>query len=128
MKKHGKTDKVDLYQAVTDKIVAALEAGTRPWIKGWQATGGLQLRSNGKAYRGVNQFLLAMTAAANGYASPFWLTFKQAQADGLNVRKGEKGSLVVFQKMLILKEDKDGNPLPDDKARKMASKFGGEQP
>ena len=73
MKKHGKTDKVDLYQAVTDKIVAALEAGTRPWIKGWQATGGLQLRSNGKAYRGVNQFLLAMTAAANGYASPFWL-------------------------------------------------------
>ena len=101
--------KIDVYQTVTDAIVAALEAGgVRPWVKGWAETGGLQLRENGQEYRGVNQFLLGLIAASMGYTSPYWLTFKQAQADGMTVRKGERGSLVVFTKRIAIKDDATG--------------------
>jgi antirestriction protein ArdC len=54
------------------------------------------LRHNGVAYRGVNVLALWMQAMASGYASPIWMSFKQALALGARVRKGEKGSLVVY--------------------------------
>lgn len=94
----------DLYQAVTDRIVAALEAGTRPWRKTWTATGndGLQLRHNGAEYRGINQLLLSLTAMESGYSSPYWLTFKQALELGGNVRKGERSTEIVFYKKLTV--------------------------
>ena len=95
-----------IQQELTDKIVEALEAGTRPWVKGWASQGGLALRACGEAYRGINQFLLGLQAGALGYTSPFWLTYKQAQADGLQVRKGEKSTVVVFHAPLIVKDDK----------------------
>jgi antirestriction protein ArdC len=91
----------DIYQNVTDQIVSALENGVRPWHQPWN-TGhmegrvALPLRHNGVAYRGVNVLALWMQAMAKGYAAPVWMTFKQALALGANVRKGEKGSLVVY--------------------------------
>lgn len=98
--------KLDVYQTVTDTIIAALEAGTRPWVKGWAATGGLQLRTCHEAYKGINQILLGLSAAVKGYTNPYWLTFKQAQADGMMVRKGEKGTLVVFSKPMKFEDEK----------------------
>lgn len=91
----------DIYQNITDQIVAELENGARPWLKPWNAdnTDGraiLPLRHNGVAYRGVNILTLWMQAVADGYSSPFWMTFKQALELGAHVRKGEKGSLVVY--------------------------------
>ena len=89
----------DIYQAVTDKIIAQLEAGTAPWMKPW--TNGatcLDLPKNaisGKYYRGVNTFLLEAPAGAIGNA---WMTFRQARDLGANVRKGEKGQMIVFFK------------------------------
>lgn len=99
----------DLYQAVTDRIVAALEAGTKPWRKPWANVAGgngLQLRANGQEYRGINQLLLTLTAMEAGYASPYWLTFKQALELKGNVRKGEKSTEIVFYKKLTV-EDRD---------------------
>jgi antirestriction protein ArdC len=99
----------DLYQAVTDRIVAALEAGTKPWRKRWSAVGGadgLQLRATGQEYRGINQLLLTLTASMEGYSSPYWLTFKQALELGGNVRKGERSTEIVFYKKLTV-EDRD---------------------
>ncbi|MEI8294974.1 MAG: ArdC-like ssDNA-binding domain-containing protein, partial [Alphaproteobacteria bacterium] len=82
----------DIYQSVTDRMIAALEAGTVPWKSPYLGTSGLPENFvTRKAYRGINVWLLALA----GYASPFWLTFKQAQELGGYVRKGEKGSLVV---------------------------------
>ena len=106
-RKFIKSDKpaLDVYQTVTDTIIAALEAGTKPWVKGWAATGGLQLRTGGESYQGVNQFLLALQAAAGGYTSPFWVTYKQAEADKLQVRKGEKGTLVVYSSKINVKDE-----------------------
>jgi antirestriction protein ArdC len=104
-RKPSTAPKADLYQAVTDRIVAALEAGTKPWRKPWNAAGlagGLQLRSNGAEYRGINQLLLTLTAMQAGYTSPYWLTFKQAIELGGGVRKGEKSSEIVFYKKLTV--------------------------
>ncbi|MCA9071159.1 MAG: ArdC family protein, partial [Planctomycetaceae bacterium] len=100
----------DLYQEVTDQILHMLEAGTVPWrhpIQGVAGQDGLPKNlDSGRAYRGVNVFLLAITAWAKGYESSYWLTYKQAQKQGGNVRKGEKSSLVVFWKM-VEKRDRE---------------------
>lgn len=91
----------DLYQEITDAIVTQLENGTVPWHKPWNAESGLPLSmSTKKPYRGINVFLLAMTASAKGYTSPYWGTFNRIKELGGSVRKGEKGTTVVFWKML----------------------------
>jgi antirestriction protein ArdC len=102
----------DVYQRITDRIVAALEQGVRPWHQPWNAAHmegrvALPLRHNGVAYRGVNVVTLWMEAMANGYASPVWMTFKQALELKAHVRKGEKGSLVVYADKIIRTETND---------------------
>src|SRR4029077_507999 len=80
----------DVYQIVTDRVISLLEAGTVPWRKPW-AGGDYQFPRNlasGKAYRGVNVWLLSCA----GYGSPYWVSYKQAKERGGNVRKGEKSS------------------------------------
>jgi antirestriction protein ArdC len=93
--------KADLYSQITDKIIAELEQGVRPWNKPWAAghvAGPISrpLRSNGKPYSGINVLMLWATAMERGYSAPIWLTYKQAQELGAQVRKGEKGTLVVY--------------------------------
>jgi len=95
----AQTVKQDVYSRVTDKIIAALEQGTRPWMRPWDAPAlnlGMPTRSTGEAYRGVNVLLLWAEAAEKGYIRNQWMTFKQAEALGAHVRKGEKGSMVVY--------------------------------
>ena len=94
-------EKQDLYTRITNRIIAELEAGTRPWLKPWNAEHAAgritrPLRHNGIPYRGINVITLWMTATARGYACPIWLTYKQAQELGAQVRKGEHGELVVY--------------------------------
>ena len=93
----------DLYQTVTDQIVAMLDKGVVPWrspILGKSSAGYPVNFDSKKRYRGVNVFLLAVTAWAKGYESSHWLTFNQARTHGGSVKKGEKSSLVVFWKPL----------------------------
>lgn len=108
--------KFDTYQDVTDTVIAALESGTKPWDAGWQGAGALRqpLRSTGEAYRGVNVLLLWMSAAANQFAGQHWVTFKQAKNCGAKVRKGEKGTRIVFFKRLEIegKGDEDDRTIP----------------
>lgn len=95
---------MDVYQIVTEKIVAMLERGTVPWRKCWQAGSGMPKNLvSKKEYRGVNVFLLG----ASPFSSPYWLTFKQAQDLGGHVKRGEKSSMVVFWKMLDKREDEE---------------------
>lgn len=100
----------DLYQAVTDKIIASLESGLAPWVKPWNgasAHGGMPHNAiTGKAYRGINVALLATAP----FASNAWMTFKQAKEIGANVRKGEHGSMIVFFKPFKVR---DKNATPD---------------
>ncbi|SFD83536.1 ArdC family protein [Salipiger profundus] len=90
--------KFDVYQHVTDEIIAQIEAGTPPWRKPWTGgAGGVQMpaRFNGEDYRGINVLMLWATAASKGYASERWMTYRQAQELGAQVRKGEKSATVV---------------------------------
>jgi hypothetical protein len=94
--------KIDIYQAVTDRILKSLDKGTVPWRhpikRSGNGDGWPKSLSSGKGYRGINIFLLAMTSWAKGYDCDYWLTYKQAKAQGGQVRKGEKSSLVIFWK------------------------------
>jgi antirestriction protein ArdC len=84
-----------IYQLVTDRILALLQQGVVPWKKPWTTSSGSALPINlvsRRPYRGVNVFLLI----AQGYCSPYWLTFKQTQDRGGHVRRGESGTPIVF--------------------------------
>lgn len=96
-----KNEKSDIYTRITDKILADLEQGVRPWMKPWstETAGGRiirPLRHNGVPYRGINIIMLWGAAMEKGYTCPTWLTFRQALELGGNVRKGEAGQLVVY--------------------------------
>jgi len=107
----------DVYTRVTNRIVAELERGVRPWVKPWSvehAAGRITrpLRHNGIPYRGVNVLLLWGEALEKGYTAPLWMTYKQSQELGAQVRKGEHGSLVVFADRFITTETNDaGEPV-----------------
>ncbi len=94
-------------QRVTAAIAALLKRGVRPWTKPWEggdASSVLPLRANGQRYRGMNVVALWAAALEAGYASPYWYTFKQALAQGGQVRKGEHGAYVIFYKPLTKAE------------------------
>jgi len=93
--------RADVYSRVTNKIIADLERGVRPWLKPWNAEHAAgritrPLRANGQAYKGINILMLWGEAELKGFACPIWMTFRQAQELGAHVKKGEHGSLVVY--------------------------------
>jgi antirestriction protein ArdC len=95
------TNRPDVYSRITDKIIAELEQGVRPWLKPWNADHAAgritrPLRHNGIPYKGINVVMLWSASVAKGYSAPLWLTFKQALALDAHVRKGETGELVVY--------------------------------
>jgi len=102
--------KADAYNVVTDRIIEALESGTVPWHKPWKTLAGVGPTSlqTGKPYRGINVWLLSLTAHAAGYSSPYWVTFKQAKERGGSVRKGEKGTQIVLWKPVRKTEQDEG--------------------
>jgi antirestriction protein ArdC len=107
-----KSARPDLYNSITNRIIEQLEAGTRPWLKPWNAehaAGRISrpLRHNGQPYSGINVVVLWMTAEASGFVSPFWLTFKQALELGGHVKKGEHGSQIVYASTFKKKDTDD---------------------
>jgi antirestriction protein ArdC len=106
------SEKQDVYTRITNKIIADLEQGVRTWMKPWNAgnTAGRitrPLRHNGVAYSGINILMLWAEAMDKGFTAPIWMTFKQAIELKANVRKGEKGSLVVYANSLTRTEEDD---------------------
>ncbi|MEI6714246.1 MAG: ArdC-like ssDNA-binding domain-containing protein [Verrucomicrobiota bacterium] len=82
----------NVYESVTTRIIEQLEKGVVPWKSPYLATVGFPRNfATGKAYRGINTWLLGML----GFSSPWFLTFVQAKALGGNVKKGEKAAFVV---------------------------------
>lgn len=109
--------KGDVNSRVTNKIVADLEAGVRPWFKPWSAEHAAgrvsrPLRHNGTPYNGINILMLWASAEDTGFHCPHWMTFRQAKELGGFVRKGEKGSPVVYANTLKKTEtDEDGQEV-----------------
>jgi antirestriction protein ArdC len=87
----------DHYQQLTDKIVAALEAGTTPWRRPWDpnACGGSTMPVNavtGPRYRGVNLLVLGMSSHALVSNDPRWCSYRQAATRGWQVRINRQDS------------------------------------
>ena len=99
----------DVYTRVTDRIIADLEEGVRPWMKPWNAEHAAgritrPLRHNGQPYNGINVLMLWSAAVDRGFAAPTWMTYRQAAELGAHVRKGETGEPVVYANTLTRTE------------------------
>ena len=104
-----RTEKQDIYTRITNQIVSHLEKGVRPWVRPWNAEHAAgritrPLRHNGTPYSGINVLSLWASAMAQNFAAPIWMTFKQASELDAHIRKGEKGSLVVYADSITRKE------------------------
>jgi antirestriction protein ArdC len=102
----------NLYRDITDKIIAELEQGIVPWVQPWSSgkqRSPLGLPVNGltrRSYSGINILLLWAAIEERGFASPYWVTFKQCIAMGGSVRKGEKGTHVYFADRFVPQKEK----------------------
>jgi antirestriction protein ArdC len=102
----------NLYREITDKIIAELEQGIVPWVQPWTSSRQLcplGLPVNGltrRSYSGINILLLWSALEERGFASPYWVTFKQCIAMGGTVRKGEKGTQVYFADKFVPQKEK----------------------
>lgn len=112
----------NLYDDVTAKIIAELEAGRFPWVQPWGTAGaahpGLPRNAlTGRSYSGVNVLILWGAVIGSGYSSQSWLTFRQALDAGGCVRKGEKGTTVVYADRFIPKGEAERAQRADEDAR-----------
>jgi len=93
--------KGDLYADVTNQIIAAIESGSATYSFPWHHVPGMPKNlASDRPYRGINTLLLWLIGNAQGYATPYWATFRQWLELGHPVRKGEKSATVVFWKQL----------------------------
>lgn len=104
-------NKTDIYAKITAQIVKSIESGVLPWRKPWDVDGlgnGLPLRQCGTPYRGINILLLWSASVEAGFISPTWMTYKQAQSFKGQVRKGEKGTGIVYASTFTKTEERGG--------------------
>ncbi|WP_066776296.1 ArdC family protein [Sphingomonas sp. CCH5-D11] len=105
-------DHTNLYDEITGRIIAELEAGRLPWVQPWGSTGvaaPLAMPKNaatGRHYTGINVLILWGAVVARGFSGQSWLTFRQALSLGGNVRKGERGTTVVYADRFVPDDEK----------------------
>ena len=106
------SDRTSLYDEITSKIIAELEAGRVPWVQPWgtaAAKAPLAMPKNastGRFYSGINVLILWGSVIEHGFPVQGWLTFRQALSLGGNVRKGEHGTTVVYADRFIPDDEK----------------------
>lgn len=132
MKAHGSIARRDIAAEVTAKILCELERGIMPWRKPWDSARTnptLPRRAQGEPYRGANVIMLWSAAVANGYASPYWLTLKQANHLGASVRRGEHGETVIYYGAAKARKDAGENKKTESSFRflKFYTAFNAEQ-
>src|SRR5437763_128007 len=89
----------EIRSQVNEKIIAALSKGLAPWRKPWVANGNAGNPANavsGRSYRGINPLLLQLAAMDKGFCSKWWGTYRQWQSLGGQVKKGQRGTRIVF--------------------------------
>lgn len=107
------SDRSSLYDDITKKIIAELEAGRVPWVQPWEtaaAKAPLAMPKNaatGRHYSGINVLILWGSVIEHGLPGQSWLTFRQALALGGNVRKGERGTTVVYADRFVPDDERN---------------------
>lgn len=103
---------------ITSAIIEKLEQGTKPWVKPWRGVPvSRPLRSCGTPYRGMNTFWLWMIAEGAGFLSPYWMTYRQCEKLGGQVRKGEKSTIAIFYKSYDKQVEGDNGEEGTEKRR-----------
>jgi antirestriction protein ArdC len=119
-----RADKATPAETITNAIIARLEAGVRPWRQPWTGTTiSRPLRSCGTPYRGMNVFWLWMVAEAQGFASPYWMTYNQAQSLGAQVRKGSVSTIAIFYRAYVTSVDEGETGDSYDETRRVLKSF-----
>ncbi|MCK1754628.1 DUF1738 domain-containing protein [Bradyrhizobium sp. 137] len=105
-------DRASLYDEITNKIIAELEAGGVPWVQPWDsAAAKAQLAlpksaATGRHYSGINILILWAAATERAFTGQSWLTFRQALLLGGHVRKGERGTTIVYADRFVPADEK----------------------
>ncbi len=94
------------YEVIADRILESLDRGDVPWRKPWSLSPGMRPQSvSGHIYTGINALILGLTP----YTDPRWLTYKKAIELGGHVKRGERGTAIVFVKPLTVeRQNQDG--------------------
>ncbi len=119
---NSQSDRADVCTRITAEIVAAIEAGAGEWRMPWHHDGTSTARptnvGSAKRYRGINTVALWVAAMAAGYGEGLWGTYRQWQAAGAQVRKGERATTVVLWKEVPSADDVDDGPDDDGTGRR----------
>lgn len=119
----ARAGRTGLYQEITCRIIAELDAGRLPWVQPW-GTSAVQAplampknASTGRRYSGINVLILWGAVIQHGFSGQSWLTFRQALALGGCVRRGERGTTVVFAHRFTPDAERDRAHEQNEKAR-----------
>jgi antirestriction protein ArdC len=120
--------RTSLYDEVTARIIAELDAGRFPWVQPWSAArasggAGCSLPRNaltGRRYSGINVLILWGAVIEHHWPSQGWLTFRQALAAGGCVRKGERGTMIVYADRFTPQQEQDRASRDGDDPRAIA--------
>jgi antirestriction protein ArdC len=116
-------DRASLYQEITDKIISELEGGRVPWVQPWgtpTAKASLAMPKNaasGRRYSGINVLILWGAVVESGFSGQSWLTFRQAFSLGGHVRKGERGTTIVYADRFIPDQERERAQRDKDEPR-----------
>jgi len=123
-KEMGRSERPSLYAQVTDRIIAELEQGHLPWVQPWdraRACAGLPRNAGtGRAYSGINILILWAAVIKRGYGGQAWLTYRQCEALGGHVRKGETGTTVCYADRFTPRAEKERASSDGYEARQVA--------
>lgn len=129
-KKRSAATKKDIYQTVTDAIIAAIESGQTKdkFVMPWEGLHSLPMNAcTGKSYRGINIPMLWAHQMEKGYQSGYWGTYKQWLEIGAQVRKGEKGTCIVFWKVLDIEPEDDNEEAESRMFARWSTVFNADQ-
>lgn len=122
--RHQNIERQSLYSEVTSRIIAELEEGRLPWVQPWDSAAcGCTMPLNagtGRKYSGINVLILWAEVIRHGFASQRWLTYRQAEEAGGNVRRGEKGTIICFADRFTPKAEAEAARGEDRAARQVA--------
>lgn len=109
-----KKERQNIYQKVTDQIIAEMEKGIVPWQQGWNDYGMPRNYISGRRYSGINLLFLNYITHVRGYETPIYLTFKQAKDLGGKIKKGEHGTTIIYWAKKVYKSTKSDEDREDE--------------
>lgn len=120
----NRSERESIYAEVTARVIADLEAGHLPWVRPWDlAVCGCALPANastGRPYSGINILILWDVGSRRGFGGQRWLTYRQAEAAGGHVRRGEKGTTVCYADRFTPEAEAERARDEDREARQVA--------